>query len=177
MGAGHSVSGGAGSERLAAAAAGLSRVVREWQGSLRLEILGHLAAGERSVGQLVELTSLEISHISHTLAHLRKAGMVVVRRRQRMHLYRFSELVTVTHADPHVAISFAAPGEMRMQILIPITLVEDLREAVLPPLVAPPSRPLTPFSPSSSLIPIAQVPVRRGALPGSVRVRTLPGGS
>lgn len=46
----------------------------------RLEILQHLATGEKTVSQLVELMELRQSNVSQHLAQLRQRGLVGTRR-------------------------------------------------------------------------------------------------
>lgn len=46
----------------------------------RLELLHHLADGEKTVSQLVEAMSLRQSNVSQHLAHLRQRGLVATRR-------------------------------------------------------------------------------------------------
>jgi ArsR family transcriptional regulator len=57
----------------------------------RLCLLEHLAAGERNVGELMELTGLGQSLISHHLRALREAGLVHDRRDGRWVYYSIAE--------------------------------------------------------------------------------------
>lgn len=54
----------------------------------RLRLLGLLAARERSVGELAEILELKEPTISHHLAKLSEAGLVRMRPRGTVHLYR-----------------------------------------------------------------------------------------
>ena len=58
----------------------------------RLRLLEHLTAGERNVGELMDLTGLGQSLISHHLRALRQAGLVRHRRDGRWVYYSIAEL-------------------------------------------------------------------------------------
>ncbi len=57
----------------------------------RLRILEHLLAGEKSVGELVELIGSPQGRISSHLACLRQCGFAVVRNNGRSALYRVAD--------------------------------------------------------------------------------------
>ncbi len=57
----------------------------------RLRILEHLLAGEKSVGELVELIGSPQGRISSHLACLRQCGFAVVRNNGRNALYRVAD--------------------------------------------------------------------------------------
>ena len=57
----------------------------------RLEILEHLAQGERGVDALASTIDLSIANTSQHLQHLRRAGLVTSRREGKFILYRLSD--------------------------------------------------------------------------------------
>jgi ArsR family transcriptional regulator len=57
----------------------------------RLELLEHLAQGERGVDGLAELSGLTIANASQHLQHLRRAGLVASRREGKRVLYRLTD--------------------------------------------------------------------------------------
>jgi rhodanese-related sulfurtransferase/DNA-binding HxlR family transcriptional regulator len=57
----------------------------------RLEILEHLAQGERGVEALSERVGLSIANASQHLQHLRRAGLVASRRDGKFVLYRLAD--------------------------------------------------------------------------------------
>ncbi|MBZ8134069.1 metalloregulator ArsR/SmtB family transcription factor [Afifella sp. IM 167] len=57
----------------------------------RLEILEHLAQGERGVDALAERVGLSIANASQHLQQLRRAGMVIPRRDGKFVLYRLAD--------------------------------------------------------------------------------------
>jgi rhodanese-related sulfurtransferase/DNA-binding HxlR family transcriptional regulator len=57
----------------------------------RLELLELVAQGERSVERLAECTELSVANVSQHLQHLRRAGLVAVRRQARFVLYRLAD--------------------------------------------------------------------------------------
>jgi len=61
----------------------------------RVQILGRLAAGSCTVGELVSALGMEQSAVSHQLALLRHLGLVVGERRGRQVVYALH--------DPHIA--------------------------------------------------------------------------
>jgi len=77
----------------------------------RLALLDHLAAGERAVESLAELTNLSMANASQHLQQLRRAGLVQARRDGKRILYRLGsgpvahvlaalrQHVTHTHAE------------------------------------------------------------------------------
>ncbi|WP_169090905.1 ArsR/SmtB family transcription factor [Paenibacillus sp. PL91] len=56
----------------------------------RRSILDYLRAGERSVGELVAISSLSQPGVSKHLRILREAGLVAVRKDAQKHLYRLN---------------------------------------------------------------------------------------
>jgi len=57
----------------------------------RLELLEHVAQGERSVEALAELSGLSVANASQHLQHLRRAGLVMARREAKFVLYRLAD--------------------------------------------------------------------------------------
>lgn len=62
----------------------------------RLELLEHLAQGERGVEALARLSGLSIANASQHLQHLRRAGIVAARRNGKHILYRVADEAVVT---------------------------------------------------------------------------------
>ena len=71
--------------------AGFASVARALGHAHRLELLEHLAQGERSVETLATRTSLSIANTSQHLQQLRRAGLVVSRRGGKFVLYRLAD--------------------------------------------------------------------------------------
>ena len=57
----------------------------------RLELLEHLAQGERGVDGLAELSGLTIANASQHLQHLRRAGLVASRKQGKRVLYQLAD--------------------------------------------------------------------------------------
>jgi ArsR family transcriptional regulator len=57
----------------------------------RLELLEHVAQGERSVEALAELSGLSVANASQHLQHLKRAGLVAARREAKFVLYRLAD--------------------------------------------------------------------------------------
>ncbi|KAF0096955.1 MAG: Sulfurtransferase [Rhodospirillaceae bacterium] len=71
--------------------AGFASVARALGHAHRLELLEHLAQGERSVETLAARTSLSIANTSQHLQQLRRAGLVASRRGGKFVLYRLTD--------------------------------------------------------------------------------------
>jgi rhodanese-related sulfurtransferase len=57
----------------------------------RLELLEHVAQGERSVEALAQCSGLSVANTSQHLQHLRRAGLVTTRRQAKFVLYRLAD--------------------------------------------------------------------------------------
>lgn len=84
----------------------------------RLEILEHLAQGERGVDALAERIGLSVANASQHLQSLRRAGLVVSRRDGKFVLYRL--------ADDHVLKVMAALSDIAQRNL---AAIEQIRRA------------------------------------------------
>ena len=69
----------------------LALVARSLGNPHRLELLEHLAQGERSVEALAERTGLSVANASQHLQQLRRAGLVANRREARFIHYRLAD--------------------------------------------------------------------------------------
>jgi len=56
----------------------------------RLRLIGHLANGERSVGELAQLLNLKEPTVSHHLAELKGLGLVEARAEGNLRIYRLN---------------------------------------------------------------------------------------
>ena len=61
----------------------------------RLEILEHLAQGERAVEMLSDRTDLSVANTSQHLQQLKRAGLVASRRKGKFVLYRLADETVV----------------------------------------------------------------------------------
>jgi DNA-binding transcriptional ArsR family regulator len=61
----------------------------------RIRVLELLSDGERSVGEMQPLVGTELSHLSHQLGLLRRAGLVVTRKEGSTVYYRVKDPVLV----------------------------------------------------------------------------------
>ncbi len=73
----------------------LARVAKALGHGHRLELLELLAQGERSVEVLARLSGLSIANASQHLQHLRRAGLVAVRKSGHYALYRLADRAVV----------------------------------------------------------------------------------
>jgi ArsR family transcriptional regulator len=62
----------------------------------RLELLEHVAQGERTVEALADLSGLSVANASQHLQHLRRAGLVTARRQAKFVLYRLADDAVLT---------------------------------------------------------------------------------
>jgi DNA-binding HxlR family transcriptional regulator len=68
----------------------LLRFFQVFSNESRLKIIGHLANGDRSVGELAQLLELKEPTISHHLAELKGSGLVNVRAEGTMRIYQLN---------------------------------------------------------------------------------------
>jgi ArsR family transcriptional regulator len=61
----------------------------------RIRVLEVLAQGERSVGELLEPSGIEASHLSQQLALLRRAGVVTSRKQGTSVIYALRDPLTI----------------------------------------------------------------------------------
>lgn len=66
----------------------LLRFFQVFSNENRLKLIGHLANGERSVGELADLLGVKEPTVSHHLAELKGIGLVDVRAEGTMRIYR-----------------------------------------------------------------------------------------
>jgi rhodanese-related sulfurtransferase/DNA-binding transcriptional ArsR family regulator len=71
--------------------AGFAAIARALGSGHRLELLEHLAQGERSVETLAQRTAIAFASVSQHLQALRNAGLVAARRDGRRMLYRLAD--------------------------------------------------------------------------------------
>jgi ArsR family transcriptional regulator len=117
--------------------ASYAEVARALAHEHRLELLEHLAQGERSVEALAKLTALSVANTSQHLQHLRRAGLVATTRKGKQVFYALTEdheVVTLFNALRSVAERSAAEltGIVRTYFkkrddLEPVTRTELLR--------------------------------------------------
>jgi hypothetical protein len=66
----------------------LLRFFQVFSNESRLRLIGHLADGEKSVGELADLLELKEPTVSHHLAELKGIGLVSARAQGTMRIYR-----------------------------------------------------------------------------------------
>jgi len=79
--------------RMTANAAKATSLLKALANKHRLVILCHLAAGEKSVGELEELLAMRQPHLSQHLARLRRDNLVKTRRNSRTIFYELGSCV------------------------------------------------------------------------------------
>lgn len=91
-----------------------TRVLRALAHTVRLSVLGTLAGGERSVGEIERSSGIAQPGLSQQLAILREAGLVTARREARQVYYRIDRSAIAAVAELLDQLSGArtvAPGE------------------------------------------------------------------
>jgi ArsR family transcriptional regulator len=79
----------------------------------RLELLEHLAQGERSVELLAQRTGLSVANVSQHLQHLRRGGLVSARRKGKHVIYCLAEGPVVSALSALRAIAERNMAEVR----------------------------------------------------------------
>lgn len=114
----------------------LLRFFQVFSNESRLKIIGHLAGGEKSVGELADLLQLKEPTVSHHLAELKGIGLVSARAEGTMRIYRLESkaLETISKdifARPNLA-ALVKPSEMTEEERILRTWVKDGRIVDIP---------------------------------------------
>lgn len=78
-------------EKMRVAAVGASTMMKTLGHSGRLMVLCHLAEGEKSVGELVDILDIPQSSLSQHLARMRAEDLVETRRQAQTVFYRLKE--------------------------------------------------------------------------------------
>lgn len=102
----------------------------------RLKIIGHLANGEASVGELAELVELKEPTVSHHLAEMKALGLVTVRPEGNLRYYRLDgkaleRLGKDIFAQPNLA-ALVDPRDLTEDERILRTWVKDGRIVDIP---------------------------------------------
>ncbi|MCA9867178.1 MAG: metalloregulator ArsR/SmtB family transcription factor [Anaerolineae bacterium] len=102
----------------------------------RLKIIGHLANGERSVGELADLLGVKEPTVSHHLSQLKDIGLVDARAEGTMRIYRLNgrELETMSKDvfAPGNLAALVEPSELTDEERILRTWVKDGRIVDIP---------------------------------------------
>ena len=86
----------------------LLRFFQVFSNESRLKLIGHLAGGEKSVGELADVLNLKEPTVSHHLAELKGIGLVSARAEGTM---RILSLIHICHAVYCYSLTFiAGPG-------------------------------------------------------------------
>ncbi len=102
----------------------------------RLKLIGHLANGERNVGELAQLLGLKEPTVSHHLSELKALGLVSVRAEGTTRIYRLDGKVLETmgkdiFAQPNLA-ALVPTSELNEEERILRTWVKDGRIVDIP---------------------------------------------
>jgi DNA-binding HxlR family transcriptional regulator len=114
----------------------LLRFFQVFSNESRLKIIGHLANGEKKVGELAELLGLKEPTVSHHLAELKGIGLVDVRAEGTMRIYQLNgkALETISKdifARPNLA-ALVKPSELTEEERILRIWVKDGRIIDIP---------------------------------------------
>ncbi len=114
----------------------LLRFFQVFSNESRLKLIGHLAGGEKSVGELADLLDLKEPTVSHHLAELKGIGLVSARAEGTMRIYRLETkaLETISKdifAQPNLA-ALVKPSELTEEERILRTWVKDGRIVDIP---------------------------------------------
>lgn len=114
----------------------LLRFFQVFSNESRLKVIGHLANGEKKVGELAELLGLKEPTVSHHLAELKGIGLVDVRAEGTMRIYQLNgkALETISKdifARPNLA-ALVKPSELTEEERILRVWVKDGRIVDIP---------------------------------------------
>ncbi len=114
----------------------LLRFFQVFSNESRLKLIGHLAGGEKSVGELADVLNLKEPTVSHHLAELKGIGLVSARAEGTMRIYRLETkaLEAISKdifARPNLA-ALVKPSELTEEERILRTWVKDGRIVDIP---------------------------------------------
>ena len=98
----------------------LTRTLSLLGGPVRMEIIRHLAAGPRPVGQLAEETGQSIGIVSHNLRLLREADLVSCTPKSRQRIYSLAPGIRVRHQDRMLDLGFSIAEEGHVTLSLPL---------------------------------------------------------
>lgn len=114
----------------------LLRFFQVFSNESRLKLIGHLASGEKSVGELADLLDLREPTVSHHLAELKGIGLVSARAEGTKRIYRLERRALETmskdiFAQPNL-VAMVKPSEMSEEERFLRSWVKDGRIAHIP---------------------------------------------
>src|SRR5690606_23314093 len=114
----------------------LLRFFKVFSNETRMKIIGHLANGEKSVGELADLLSVKEPTVSHHLSELKGIGLVDARADGTMRIYRLNARTLETmskdiFAQPNLA-ALVKPSELTDEERVLRTWVKNGRILDIP---------------------------------------------
>lgn len=114
----------------------LLRFFQVFSNESRLKIIGHLANGEKSVGELADLLAVKEPTVSHHLSELKGIGLVDVRAVGTMRIYQLNSKALETmskdiFAQPNLA-ALVKPSELTDEERVLRTWVKNGRIVDIP---------------------------------------------
>lgn len=115
---------------------GLLRFFQVFSNESRLRIIGHLANGEKSVGELADLLGVKEPTVSHHLSEMKGIGLVDVRADGTMRIYRLNSKALEAmskdiFAQPNLA-ALVKPSQMTDEERVLRTWVKNGRIVDIP---------------------------------------------
>lgn len=113
-------------QALTVLATGLHRKMRACDGEVCLELLILMTDGERSVGALARMMSLDLPAVSARLASLKRNGLVIDRREASRKFYALTSLVKVATAGAFRVVTIRSVGGGEVRIAAPAKLMKQI---------------------------------------------------
>lgn len=115
----------------------LLRFFQVFSNESRLKIIGHLADGEKNVGELADLLVLKEPTVSHHLSELKGIGLVTVRAEGTTRIYQLNTKALETMSkdifeQPNLAAMVKKPSEMTEEERVLRTWVKNGRIVDIP---------------------------------------------
>ncbi len=113
-------------QALTVLATGLHEKMRSCDGEVCLELMILLADGERRVGHLARMMSLDMPAVSARLGTMKDKGLVMSRIAGNKRFYSLSSLVRVVTRGRFRVVDIRAAGGGEVRIAIPLKLMQQL---------------------------------------------------
>lgn len=107
-------------------ASGLHRIMRLCDGEVCLELLMLMADGERSVGAMARMMSLDLPAVSLRLGKLSRNGLVTWRRQGSKKFYALTPVVKVNTLEAFRVVTIRTEGGGEMRVAVPEELMRQL---------------------------------------------------
>lgn len=106
--------------------ADMHRIMRACDGEVCLELVILLSGGERGVGELARMMSLELSAVSLRLGNMKRQGLVACRREGSRKFYALTPVVKVAVVGAFRVLTIRIDGGAEIRVAMPQKLMKEI---------------------------------------------------